>query len=224
MYYRHLLMIFLFVGVLAGCNNESLSNSGDGLADSINFPDSKISGARIDLFDGNQMTTEILADRIIEFNDSDSSIAYTLDITNFDSLKQETSIITGDSGIIREQAGFVVIYGNVVVITKDLTFDSLNQESSRITGDSGIIHEQTDESVIYGNVVVITEDSTKLETEVLHWNPETGRIHTDAFVRFTTNDGSILRGWGFEADQRIREYTIFHRVSGETEVTGLSEP
>ena len=184
MFYRCMIIVFIFAGILMGCSNESPSKGDASAADSISRPDSECFSCKTYLLDGSQVTTEIYADKIIQFKTNDSTMAYNLNIISFDSIGQENSRVTGDSGIINEQAGLFVIFGHVVAIA---------------------------------------EDSTQLETEVLHWNPKTDRIYTDAFVRFTTPDGTISRGWGFETNQRIKKYKILHRVSGETEVGTIDE-
>ncbi|MBU8934380.1 MAG: LPS export ABC transporter periplasmic protein LptC [candidate division Zixibacteria bacterium] len=177
MFYRFLTVTLLLLVVLIGCSNESPSNGNTSAVDTTGRPDSEVSGARINLYDGGRVTTEIVAEKITQFEAQDSTMAYNLDIQSYDSLGQLNSVITGDSALIREQTGLFVIYGHVVVATAD---------------------------------------STQLETELLHWNPKTDRIYTDAFVRIIRPD-AIARGWGFEADQRIKSYKILHRVSGEAD-------
>jgi len=87
--------------------------------DSSSLPDSEVSGARVYLYDRGQVTTEIIADKIVKFESLDSTMAYTLDIDILDSTGAVTTDIVGDSGIIREKTGNISIYGNVVVLTVD---------------------------------------------------------------------------------------------------------
>jgi len=94
------------------------------------------------------------------------------------------------------------------------SYDSLGNVATHVVGDSAIIKEADGRFTIFGNVVVTTEDGMKLETDYLHWNSKTDRIYTDAFVRITTPD-EVLRGWGMEADRRLKRYKILHQVSGE---------
>lgn len=171
-----IILVLILTGLAGGCSRDE-TNTGDqaGNIDSATIPDSEVSGAKIYLYDGSRITTEITADKIIQFDSKDSTIAYNLDID---------------------------------------IFDSLGQISSQVTGDSGVIHESTGQFVIFGNVVVITADSSRLETDVLHWDSKADRIHTDAFVRIINTDGEIS-GWGMESDQRLSWYKILHKVSGE---------
>lgn len=112
----------LFCLAIIGCtdsNNSPAKITAE--FDSINLPDSELRIAQIKFYKKGNMTSEILADKIVKFDDEDSTLAYTLDIKILDSLGTATTTITGDSGIIKEVQGAVQIYGNVVVRTEDST-------------------------------------------------------------------------------------------------------
>ncbi len=178
-------IILLLAVALTGCNRDDFNRSDHGDSLGQNAPDSEVSGATILLSDMGKVTSEIMADKIIQYNDIDSTMAYVLTIKNYDTLGHVNSTVTGDSSVIRENTRMYIIYGNVIVVT---------------------------------------EDGTKLETDKLHWNPKTDKIHTDSFVRITTSDG-VVSGWGMEADQKIKSYKILHQVSGEYDDAGkLVEP
>ena len=102
-------------------------------------------------------------------------------------------------------------------------FDSLGQVSSNLMGDSGVIREKSNRLQVYGRVVVVTQDSARLETDYLTWDPEIGKIQSDAYVKFTRH-GDVMTGWGMEADPDLGRLKILSDVSGsvsESEV--LSE-
>ena len=96
------------------------------------------------------------------------------------------------------------------------SYDSAGTVGTEVTGDSAIIRQDEGFFTVFGNVVVITPDQRRLETEYLHWNSQSDRIYTDAYVTITTPQETI-RGWGLEADQRVRRYKILHQVSAEIE-------
>ncbi len=174
--HRFVIPLLLLLAFAAGCSNDDKSsNTGNMTSDSAAQPTSEVSGAKIYLYDRGQVTTEVIADKILKFDTRDSTMAYVVDINSFDSLGNVATHVVGDSAIIRENDG-------------------------RFT--------------IYGNVVVTTEDGMRLETDYLHWNSKNDRIFTDAFVRITTPD-EVVRGWGMEADRRLKRYKILHQVSGE---------
>jgi len=92
-------------------------------------------------------------------------------------------------------------------------FDSLGQISSNLIGDSGVIRERSSTLEVFGRVIVVTEDSARLETDFLRWNPETEKIESDAYVKFTRGD-DLMTGWGMEADSDLGRLKIRRQVSG----------
>ncbi len=178
--------ILIIAAVGIGCSRDDRSSNTRDSAkiDSVLQPTSQFEGATIRLYDGGRVTSLINASRIAQYQVKDSTMAYQLDITSFDSLGNVSSHVIGDSGVIREGSG-------------------------RFT--------------IYGNVVVDTEDSMHLETDYLNWDSRDDRIYTDAFVHITTPN-EVVRGWGMEADQRMRRYKILHQVSGRLDETKQLAP
>ena len=53
-----------------------------------------------------------------------------------------------------------------------------------------------------------------LESEVLHWDNQRQRIHTDEFVKLTEGD-QILTGYGLETDPDLTDLTLRERVEGD---------
>lgn len=92
-------------------------------------------------------------------------------------------------------------------------FDSLGMISSNLIGDSGVIRESSNQLQVYGRVVVVTQDSARLETDYLYWDPDVGKITSDAFVRFTRGE-DVMTGWGMEADPDLGRLRILSDVSG----------
>ncbi|MEW6411371.1 MAG: LPS export ABC transporter periplasmic protein LptC [Candidatus Zixiibacteriota bacterium] len=118
----HILVVLLAALILTGCSNDSGKTSNVASAeDSLTRPDSEVSGAKIYLYDRGQVTSAIVSEKIIKFEEIDSTMAYQLDIDIFDSTGHVSTQVVGDSGIIRENRGVINIYGNVVVITDDST-------------------------------------------------------------------------------------------------------
>ena len=117
---KYILPLVLLSLIATGCSRNDKSSDTDPTAiDSAAYPDSEVSGAKIYLYNRGGITTEILANKIVQFESKDSTMAYMLDIDAFDTLGNVTSEIVGDSGIIRENEGRFTIFGNVVVITQD---------------------------------------------------------------------------------------------------------
>ena len=182
-----LLIIFILVLVLVvafGCERKNVPDSTDTLgADSVLKPDSEVLGATVYLYKGNRMTTEIRADTIRRFEAIDSTMGDVLDIDFLDSLGGVNSNLVGDSGVIRETNNTLLVFGEVVVITKD---------------------------------------SAQLETDFLRWNPDRGKIETDAFVRLTRGE-DVVTGWGMEADPDLGRLRILSQVSGSVTENQVTE-
>ena len=65
----------------------------------------------------------------------------------------------------------------------------------------------------YGNVVVKNLINQEvMETDTLYWNQETEMICTHCYVRIISPDG-FAQGYGMEADQRARSYTLFNNFN-----------
>jgi len=65
----------------------------------------------------------------------------------------------------------------------------------------------------YGNVVVKNIINQEImETDTLYWNQETEMIYTHCYVRIISPDG-FAQGYGMEADQRARSYTLFNNFN-----------
>jgi len=143
-----LLLTALLLGA-AGCGERPVSDRSAGVADSTLQPDSEVFGATLYLYDGNRVTTEIRADRIVRFETIDSTMGYQLDVDFFDSLGQINSNLVGDSGVIREKVNQMEVYGQVVVVTRDSTrldtdYLRWNPERNLIESDAYVIFTRGD--------------------------------------------------------------------------------
>jgi LPS export ABC transporter protein LptC len=139
-------------------------------------------------------------------------------------LPQEESwdnhIVISDSGRTRAviDAGYLCVYegsqqthmsqGVVVHF-----YGSEGQQTSVLTSKEAVIDEGTNNLEAIGNVVVVSQDSTKLKTEHLYWDNLHQIVHTPEFVRITSPKEK-LEGRGFESDQSLHNYKIYH-VTGQ---------
>lgn len=103
-----------------GCSRkEKVSSDTDSSDNRMLVPDSEIRDAKIQLYEKDLVTTEILAERLLKFEARDSTMVYVLNINFFDSIGNIKTHLVGDSGIIRERSNLLYVYGNVVVTTAD---------------------------------------------------------------------------------------------------------
>lgn len=77
---------------------------------------------------------------------------------------------------------------------------------SMLTATTGIINQRSQEMTAHGNVDVRSEDS-RIQTEVLHYEPAADRIWSD---RPTTinQQGNLIRGQGVESDPGLKVIRI----------------
>jgi len=95
-------------------------------------------------------------------------------------------------------------------------YDSTGAETSWLVADSGQVAEQNNRLEVWGNVHVTTRDSIKLDTESLKWDQSKNRVVTEDYVEIHTKT-DIVRGYGFESDRTLKEFTIKRRISGQFE-------
>ena len=94
-------------------------------------------------------------------------------------------------------------------------FDREGKQTSILTSDEGSVDEATDNLEARKNVVVISSDSSHMITEQLFWDNQRQLIHTPEYVQITTVKEK-MQGHGFESDQSLKHYRIFH-VTGQTQ-------
>ena len=134
-----------------------------------------------------------------------------------------SKIIVSNDGIVSAiiHAGYIAVYNErkITLLEDDVHVDFYNAEgdiTSVLTSDRGEVDDETQDLSGYGNVVIEGEDGTILETEEIHWENKSERIHTDAFVKITSPE-EIIHGYGMESDAALSNYTIY-RVTGQTRI------
>lgn len=135
------MLLLLCLALLAACSNRTSSEAdGPGPVDSAGQPDTEIQGATIQLYNRDELNTEVHAQRIIRFEQIDSTVGYTLDIDFYDTLGTITSNLVADSGVIREITGYFDVFGHVVVNTAD----SIRLDTDYLTWNPGANRIYTD--------------------------------------------------------------------------------
>jgi len=131
-----------------------------------------------------------------------------------------STVVVADSGKVKAiiRAGYIRVYDQPrhTLLSQGVNvtfFDEYGKETSWLTSDEGKVDDVTNNLEAFGNVNVVSSDSTKLRTARLFWDNQRHLIHTPEYVWITGTDERI-QGRGFEADQNLRNYRIFH-VSGE---------
>ncbi len=85
---------------------------------------------------------------------------------------------------------------------------------SWLTALEGEIDPASHDLTARGDVLIRTREGQRLETQVLWWDNESGKVRSNHFVRLTDGD-NVLKGVGIESDPELKEYTIQSHVKGE---------
>ena len=86
-------------------------------------------------------------------------------------------------------------------------FNSLGEVESELRSNYAVSYENTDIMEAKEDVVVVNKKGETLNTEHLVWEEKTERIHTEEFVKITTED-EVIFGHGFESNQDFTKYRI----------------
>jgi len=78
---------------------------------------------------------------------------------------------------------------------------------SYLSSEYAISYNQKKQVILRRNVEVMNVKGERLNTEELHWDQKSGKIHTDKFVQITT-DAQIIMGDGMTANQTFTEWEI----------------
>ncbi|MDH7515514.1 MAG: LPS export ABC transporter periplasmic protein LptC [Bacteroidota bacterium] len=134
-----------------------------------------------------------------------------------------TRVVFSDSGIVRAvlQAAHIRRFDarRETLLDSGIVVDFYTTggaHSSRLTGDRGRVDDATNNLEAFDNVVFVSDSGVVVRTDYLFWNNAERKIRSDRFVTVTSPREKI-QGYGFEADQSLRNYVIY-RVSGEAEV------
>ena len=129
-----------------------------------------------------------------------------------------------DSGRVRAilQSGHIRMYESrkETLIDSGLVVDFFGRDgkhTSTLTADRGKVNDETKDLEAFDNVVFRSDSGTVVETEYIFWENFTKKVRGDRFVTITS-PSERLQGYGFEADQDLRNYTVFGTVTGEAEI------
>lgn len=89
------------------------------------------------------------------------------------------------------------------------TFDKAGELESEIIADRATKLEKEKLMIAKDSVVLRNKEGKMLNTELLTWDENTHKIHTDRFVKITTAT-EILYGDGLEAEQDFSKYEIMN--------------
>lgn len=145
------------------------------------------------------------------------------DLESSDSIPNQisynASVTFSDSGRVKAvlYAGRIRIFSrfNYTLIDSSAKVDFYKDGviASTLTGKRGKIYDNTKDVEVYDDVKLVSNEGSTLTTNKLFWVNATQRIKSDEYVHITTKSDDI-QGYGFEADQNLKNYVIY-KVSGE---------
>lgn len=87
-------------------------------------------------------------------------------------------------------------------------YDEKGSHTSRVYCDEAVLNETTNQVELSGNVVVVSDSGLTLRSQKLRWNENEGKILSDVFVTIITAEKDTIHGYGFEADQTLKNWII----------------
>lgn len=129
---------------------------------------------------------------------------------------EKVTIEYTDSGLLKATINAPVMVGvkqvkdPYVEMPKGIKVDFFKpdgQKESYLSAEYGISYNQKKKIMVRRNVEVMNVKGDTLQTEELHWDQNTGRIHTDKFVVIKTKTQTIW-GDGMESDQSFNDWEI----------------
>jgi LPS export ABC transporter protein LptC len=88
-------------------------------------------------------------------------------------------------------------------------YDEAGAEAAQLTSREGEFNNSTQAMVARGKVVLVTrgENARTIETEELHYDPNTKRVWSTKATTMRSKDGTV-NGTGFEADDRFENVRV----------------
>lgn len=134
-----------------------------------------------------------------------------------------SNIVFSDSGMVRAtvRADHIRVFEGqkVTLLDSNVTIDFYDREglhSSDMIADRGRVNDATKDLEAFDNIVFKSDSGTVVTTDYLFWDSKQKKVRSDKFVTITSPT-ERLQGYGFEADQSLKNYTI-RRISGEVEL------
>lgn len=88
-------------------------------------------------------------------------------------------------------------------------YDPDGVKTTTLTSDKGRVDDITKNMYAIGNVVAVSDSGVTLTTDELMWRNKDRKIVSDKFVTIVSPKEKI-QGYGFEADQNLKNYVIYN--------------
>lgn len=111
-------LVVLAAFIVVSCSGSE-TEAPDQLRLPQTYPSSEATNATTVFFNGSVVTTRIRSGRIINYAESDSAWAHTLDVDFYNFEGKHTSHLRADSALVRERARLLDGFGGVRIVTDD---------------------------------------------------------------------------------------------------------
>lgn len=114
----------------------------------------------------------------------------------------KTAVMRGDTAYIFEDSSLAKVKSQSLVL-----YDEKGNVSARLKSHSGVVNRVTQQMIARGNVVLVTDAGRTIETEELHYDPDSHRVWSNQRT-VQRYQGGVLTGTGFEADDKFQNVRI----------------
>lgn len=135
-----------------------------------------------------------------------------------------STVVFSDSGRVRAilYAGHIRMYEDrqETMLDSGIVVDFFGRDgehTSVLTAERGKVNDENKDLEAYDNVVFRSDSGTVVETEYMYWENLNRIVRGDRFVTITSPT-ERLQGYGFKADQDLKNYTVYGKVSGEASI------
>jgi LPS export ABC transporter protein LptC len=111
-------------------------------------------------------------------------------------VQADTAFVYQDSSMVHAKGVHVIMY------------DEQGNVNGDLTSQTGDINMRTEAMIAWGNVVLVNQQTNRrIETEELHYDPQSDRIWSDVATTMTEN-GTVVHGTGFNSDTQFTKVHV----------------
>jgi len=135
-----------------------------------------------------------------------SHISYNVHVTFLDSANRKAVLQSTVARLWEEKQETTM--GDTVIV--DFFSQVSQRRLARLTSDSALVDDRTKNMTAIGHVYVWSDSShTSLTTTRLNWDNQRSKLYSTEYVKIVSPTETI-EGEGFESDQYLTSYRIFH--------------
>ena len=129
----------------------------------------------------------------------------------------EATILLTNKGIMRAKikSGHLEKYNekSYILLDSNVTvdfFDLNEKHTSTLTSDVIEIDEKSNNMKAFGDVVATSDSGITLFSEILLWDSNKEKLHTETNIMITTLGNDTLFGTGFESNSNLKNWKILN--------------